>query len=103
MQTVTLYEAVADKIRIDFCNYMWYEDYNWYRIWESARVCNVNDQFRNVEDMYEVLKYQMKPDIVRERYDKTIEEKINSSLYSYRHNHRFNSLSHNHEENNYSI
>lgn len=94
MNTITLYEAVADKIRIEFCNYMWYENYDWYRIWESARVASVNDEFRSVQDMYEVLKYNMKPDIVFERYRLTAEEKADCSLYWhwYNHQNRFISL-----------
>lgn len=87
MDVVKLYEAVADLIRKDFCRYMEYEYYSWFRISESARVCNVNDQFRSVEDMYEVLKYQINPDIVREWYDLKLQAEYEWTIYSHWYNH----------------
>ena len=68
------FEIMADQMKADFTAHMWWEDMEWYGEWIANDPSGVADfwegsYFFHLSDMYEVLKYQYKPTIVKAYYD----------------------------------
>ena len=88
MDPILVYEASCSNLVLHFLKYMWFENWDGYWIWNHAGVYAVNDYFFGVNEMYETIKHQIKPDIVFDRYDEKLSQWHDMSLYWYWRNYK---------------